>query len=170
MHEIWASVKVKTLGSCWSQKWMKSELQSRWKLWTPGMAPFWGQETISMGPGDVPKYPKEVSAKKNQRLLLMFPPMYNGIQALDLILWVGPPGVSHEAVNCKYIWQHPKHPKMLITVKILVQGQTCVNSYCQKCSTPVLNTNPVMRLCVGDEEAELGVWGGQAPDWSTIGC
>ena len=39
-----------------------------------------------MGPGDAPEYPKEVSAKKNQRLLLMFPPMYNGIQALDLIL------------------------------------------------------------------------------------
>ena len=26
---------------------MKSELQSRWKIWAPKLAPFWGQETIS---------------------------------------------------------------------------------------------------------------------------
>ena len=51
---------------------------------------------------------------------------------------------------------------MMVTVTILVQGQRCVNSCCQKCSTPdqcracyVLNTNPVMCPCVGDEEAEV---------------
>ena len=43
---------------------MKSEASVKVKTLDSRMAPFWGQETISMGPGDVPKYPKEVSTKK----------------------------------------------------------------------------------------------------------